>query len=96
MGNRQPNYNHKIGKSTAECPICGLKFRATDTYGHVNAHIDNCMANPQKAKEDHKRRNLEKEYNDPSGHAVNFIVHRDEYGEQHIVHVKEDIALTSD
>lgn len=36
MGNRQPNYNHKIGNNKSECPVCSLQFKSTDTYGHVS------------------------------------------------------------
>ncbi len=36
MGNRQPNYNGKIGKQS-ECPICGLQFKSSDTYGSVGS-----------------------------------------------------------
>ena len=35
MGNRQPNYNHKIGNKS-ECPICGQQFKSSDTYGSVS------------------------------------------------------------
>lgn len=34
MGNKQPNYNNKVGKQS-ECPICALQFKSSDTYGSV-------------------------------------------------------------
>ena len=35
MGNRQPNYNQKIG-SNSECPMCKMQFSRKHTYGYVS------------------------------------------------------------
>ena len=73
----------------------------------MNGHIDLCMTDPQKGKEEAKRRQIEskssircqafiEEYTDDSGGQTNIIVKRDEFGEQQIVKVSAGPVLTAD